>query len=510
MSLEATSRRTIPALTLLLALALIAFLLSKPPHLKEQFTEKYTSPESDSLQAEHRYTTAVRDLSADVAVAIESIILASQRDKHQQKQQEHPKASEQNWEFISRETLRGLPPPPPAMSFAPFDLEQEPLPLWNRAFIAASDVAFVLATDYTHDKPMTLNPSVLAARREFLNHFWFLAQGGRAGDYRPLYARFSSKFIGEAFREKMTSAAATQTEDAIRHDKSNDFFLSARAVPTPETYFVVFIPTYELEWFIAELQLATSTSSTNKIVKRHFVLVTHWFVHGPAYFSDLSQWLLDQSYLRTWWSQNCNIPHKKMRCLPNGIDWHTLSRRSYWGQPKMSPKQQQLDLVSSLTSPSFVPFENREKAVLLDFALGSNTLDRVLLYGKLGRKSWSKIVLGKQTRNVTWRLYATHQFVLSPPGNGYECHRTYEALALGAIPILKRHSDIRMREKIEGMYQGMPVVFVENYEQEISEETIDAWEKQNRPLLSVSNKPQQQWRKKMTNWFWFDQIRRFS
>lgn len=32
------------------------------------------------------------------------------------------------------------------------------------------------------------------------------------------------------------------------------------------------------------------------------------------------------------------------------------------------------------------------------------------------------------------------RFVLSPPGLGYDCYRTYEAMAMGAIPIVKRQS----------------------------------------------------------------------
>ena len=32
--------------------------------------------------------------------------------------------------------------------------------------------------------------------------------------------------------------------------------------------------------------------------------------------------------------------------------------------------------------------------------------------------------------------YGTHRFVLSPPGHGLDCHRTWEAILLGAIPIV--------------------------------------------------------------------------
>ena len=35
--------------------------------------------------------------------------------------------------------------------------------------------------------------------------------------------------------------------------------------------------------------------------------------------------------------------------------------------------------------------------------------------------------------------YARAQFVLSPRGNGVDCHRTWDVLAVGAIPVVLRH-----------------------------------------------------------------------
>jgi hypothetical protein len=33
-------------------------------------------------------------------------------------------------------------------------------------------------------------------------------------------------------------------------------------------------------------------------------------------------------------------------------------------------------------------------------------------------------------------MMSDYQFVASPMGNGYDCHRTWEALALGCVPIV--------------------------------------------------------------------------
>ena len=44
-----------------------------------------------------------------------------------------------------------------------------------------------------------------------------------------------------------------------------------------------------------------------------------------------------------------------------------------------------------------------------------------------------------------------YKFILSPPGAGFDCHRTWEALYLGAIPIVKTSS-------LDPLYKDLPVV----------------------------------------------------
>jgi hypothetical protein len=47
-------------------------------------------------------------------------------------------------------------------------------------------------------------------------------------------------------------------------------------------------------------------------------------------------------------------------------------------------------------------------------------------------------------------------FVLSPHGNGLDCHRTWEALVLGCIPIVKT-------SKIDKLYEELPVLIVNDW-----------------------------------------------
>jgi hypothetical protein len=68
---------------------------------------------------------------------------------------------------------------------------------------------------------------------------------------------------------------------------------------------------------------------------------------------------------------------------------------------------------------------------------------------------------------VTWRPHGTsfkdfienchsHRFVASPPGNGIDCHRTWEALYMGAIPIVKR-------SVLTQAFVDLPILIVEDW-----------------------------------------------
>jgi hypothetical protein len=50
-----------------------------------------------------------------------------------------------------------------------------------------------------------------------------------------------------------------------------------------------------------------------------------------------------------------------------------------------------------------------------------------------------------------------HKFVVSPPGNGIDCHRNWEAIYLGCIPIVNNDYFIR------NIYKDLPVLIIEDY-----------------------------------------------
>jgi hypothetical protein len=56
-----------------------------------------------------------------------------------------------------------------------------------------------------------------------------------------------------------------------------------------------------------------------------------------------------------------------------------------------------------------------------------------------------------------FRSLPHYKFVVSPEGNGIDCHRHYEALMAGCIPIIEYHAGI------EEKYKGCPILWTKDY-----------------------------------------------
>lgn len=85
-----------------------------------------------------------------------------------------------------------------------------------------------------------------------------------------------------------------------------------------------------------------------------------------------------------------------------------------------------------------------------------------------------------------------HQFVLSPPGNGIDCHRTWECLYLGRIPIVY---DLYKND----LFDELPVLVIEDTNQL----TPEFLEKKKEEILSKNHNFEKlklsYWRKKFEN-----------
>jgi hypothetical protein len=62
----------------------------------------------------------------------------------------------------------------------------------------------------------------------------------------------------------------------------------------------------------------------------------------------------------------------------------------------------------------------------------------------------------KVPRLQSWQTMMQYKYVLSPHGNGLDCHRTWEAMLLGCIPIVKT-------SPLDPMFEGLPILIVKDW-----------------------------------------------
>ena len=96
------------------------------------------------------------------------------------------------------------------------------------------------------------------------------------------------------------------------------------------------------------------------------------------------------------------------------------------------------ELMSGL-NPALLPRltrKDREVAVLGAFSSSTNPAMREGVLNAFAGVPGSRLLTKRVQPRTYWSLLARSLFVISPPGNGPDCHRTWEAMYSGAIPIV--------------------------------------------------------------------------
>ena len=171
--------------------------------------------------------------------------------------------------------------------------------------------------------------------------------------------------------------------------------------------------------------------------------------------NDINNLINDKRVLH-WFCQNMTLDHPKITRIPIGLDYHTLTQRPLWG-PISSCQDQEKMLI--MIKDKSVPFWNRNIKCYANFHFSMDTklgFDRKDAYQKIDKKL-IYYEENKVPRLITWNKQKDFAFVICPHGGGLDCHRNWEALCLGCIPIVKT-------SLIDNLYKDLPVLIVESWE----------------------------------------------
>jgi|TARA_B110000858_G_C17770963_1_gene459582 hypothetical protein len=181
-------------------------------------------------------------------------------------------------------------------------------------------------------------------------------------------------------------------------------------------------------------------------------------------------------FFRHWFSINKTIPNDKyFTSIPYGLNYWTLLKQPYFGENIQNFETQNNSLVHIVNK--YKPLLNRIPKIFCNFHF--NLTDE--RHGGSRRKLLNilpKNITFYQTQQLkrtdSWKLMSEYIFVVSPFGHGFDCIRTFEALSLGCIVIMKKSF-------LDIIYEDLPILLVDNWE-DINEKLLENY------LLEYPNK----------------------
>ena len=158
------------------------------------------------------------------------------------------------------------------------------------------------------------------------------------------------------------------------------------------------------------------------------ILFFNWilFVHNgdiesePSYFEKLS------TKVKFIYSVNWLGDNPKISAIPQGLENKSFLRN---GVPK--------DFIKSLNSQK--SWKSREFLFYCSFNEKTNVSQRDGLLDMFSKNGQIKVDRHFQLPSDYRKNVMNSKFIVSPPGNGSDCHRTWEAIYLGSIPIVLRN-----------------------------------------------------------------------
>jgi len=175
--------------------------------------------------------------------------------------------------------------------------------------------------------------------------------------------------------------------------------------------------------------------------------------------NDSSKYIEDSKCIHIF-AQNATITHDKVTSIPIGLNYHSqVEYEHVFGEPSASPKAQEKILQD--IKDSSLPFAQRKIMCYANFNSKDDKSTKKFGYDRINAvEQIQKDLIDYQEEEIartdTWKKQVNYAFVISPHGNGLDCHRQWEALCLGCIPIV-------VTSPIDILYKDLPVLIVQKW-----------------------------------------------
>ena len=166
-----------------------------------------------------------------------------------------------------------------------------------------------------------------------------------------------------------------------------------------------------------------------------FVFVTH---NGDMGITEEYYPLLNHPLLLHWFGQNPRLLHTNLTALPIGLENEMHAGDKY-----------------TILDSTIQKRISKENSLFTCFSVDTNPFYRSSILQQLKVQGFP-IQTGKLPFTEFIETMASHQFAVTPMGNGVVTHRFWEALYLGVIPVVEK-------DLLYDYWPGLPIVQVETW-----------------------------------------------
>ncbi len=166
-------------------------------------------------------------------------------------------------------------------------------------------------------------------------------------------------------------------------------------------------------------------------IQSRFILISH---NGDRNIGPEFASVADDCRIIRWFAQNTAFRHPKIEPVPIGLENRHHHDKGITGDFRSLMRHKR----------------NQALRVLYGFNVSTNHAERGEALAVLRAMALADELPWVNGREYRKRL-AGYAFVASPPGNGMDCHRTWEALYLGVLPIVKRSPLFESLDGFPGM-----------------------------------------------------------
>jgi len=169
-----------------------------------------------------------------------------------------------------------------------------------------------------------------------------------------------------------------------------------------------------------------------------FTLVTH---NSDQKITQDNIDILNNVNLKKWFGMNCFLTHKKLQPIPIGI------ANEKW------PHGNKDELLQVSNTDI-----NRKNFVYSNFEVTTNFYKRSEVLNELKSKDFITFDFNKHSFLNYLKEVKSYKYIISPWGNGVDCHRIWESIMLGTIPIIEKHIALEY-------FYDLPVYIVDSFNQ---------------------------------------------